>query len=33
MDGAALALVRLQSTYKLDVAQVAAGILNGVKYG
>lgn len=33
VDGAALALVRLQSTYKLDVAQVAAGILNGVKYG
>ncbi|XP_041673581.1 prolyl 4-hydroxylase subunit alpha-1 [Drosophila eugracilis] len=33
VEGAALALVRLQSTYKLDVAQVAAGILNGVKYG
>ncbi|XP_017845691.1 prolyl 4-hydroxylase subunit alpha-2 isoform X1 [Drosophila busckii] len=33
VDGAALALVRLQSTYKLDVAQVAAGILNGIKYG
>ncbi|XP_030556487.1 prolyl 4-hydroxylase subunit alpha-1 [Drosophila novamexicana] len=33
VEGAALALVRLQSTYKLDVAQVAAGILNGIKYG
>ncbi|EDX15020.1 prolyl 4-hydroxylase subunit alpha-1 isoform X1 [Drosophila simulans] len=33
VEGAALALVRLQSTYKLDVAQVAQGILNGVKYG
>ncbi|KAH8383446.1 hypothetical protein KR009_008674 [Drosophila setifemur] len=33
VEGAALALVRLQSTYKLDVAQVADGILNGVKYG
>lgn len=33
VDGSVEALVRLQETYKLDVAEVAAGILNGVKYG
>ncbi|XP_037944125.1 uncharacterized protein LOC119676931 [Teleopsis dalmanni] len=31
--GAAVALVRLQETYKLDVTEVASGILNGIKYG
>ena len=33
MFGSAMALVRLQETYQLDVSQVASGILNGVKYG
>ncbi|XP_075161943.1 uncharacterized protein LOC142234657 [Haematobia irritans] len=32
-EESALALVRLQKTYNLDVSQVASGILNGVKYG
>ncbi|XP_075148854.1 prolyl-4-hydroxylase-alpha MP [Haematobia irritans] len=33
MVGSTKALVRLQDTYNLDVAQVASGILNGMKYG
>ncbi|XP_061396348.1 prolyl 4-hydroxylase subunit alpha-2-like [Musca vetustissima] len=32
-EESALALVRLQQTYNLDVEQVASGILNGIKYG
>lgn len=32
LNGAAVALVRLQDTYKLDTAHVAQGILNGVQY-
>lgn len=32
-EESALALVRLQTTYNLDVSQVASGVLNGVKYG
>ncbi|XP_073820245.1 prolyl 4-hydroxylase subunit alpha-2-like [Musca autumnalis] len=32
-EESALALVRLQQTYNLDVGQVASGILNGIKYG
>uniref|UniRef100_A0A1I8PH27 procollagen-proline 4-dioxygenase n=1 Tax=Stomoxys calcitrans TaxID=35570 RepID=A0A1I8PH27_STOCA len=32
-EESALALVRLQKTYNLDVSHVASGILNGVKYG
>lgn len=31
--GSAVALVRLQETYQLDVAELASGILNGIKYG
>ncbi|XP_053954570.1 prolyl 4-hydroxylase subunit alpha-2 [Anastrepha ludens] len=31
--GSAVALARLQDTYKLDVAELASGILNGIKYG
>lgn len=31
--GSAVALVRLQDTYKLDIAELASGILNGIKYG
>ncbi|XP_050316542.1 prolyl 4-hydroxylase subunit alpha-2 [Bactrocera neohumeralis] len=31
--GSAVALVRLQDTYKLEVAELASGILNGIKYG
>ncbi|XP_017000620.2 prolyl 4-hydroxylase subunit alpha-2 [Drosophila takahashii] len=31
--GSAIALTRLQQTYQLDVAELASGILNGVKYG
>ncbi|XP_073817118.1 prolyl 4-hydroxylase subunit alpha-2-like [Musca autumnalis] len=33
MAGSTRALVRLQETYRLDVEQVASGILNGNKYG
>uniref|UniRef100_A0A1I8NYV7 Uncharacterized protein n=1 Tax=Stomoxys calcitrans TaxID=35570 RepID=A0A1I8NYV7_STOCA len=33
MVGSTRALMRLQQTYNLDVAQVASGILNGMKYG
>ncbi|XP_011292629.2 prolyl 4-hydroxylase subunit alpha-1 [Musca domestica] len=33
MTGSTMALVRLQETYRLDVEQVASGILNGNKYG
>lgn len=33
VEGSAVALVRLQETYSLDVSLVASGILNGVKYG
>lgn len=32
-EESALALVRLQKTYNLDISQVASGVLNGVKYG
>lgn len=32
LNGAAVALVRLQDTYKLDTAHVAQGILNGVQH-
>ncbi|KAJ8675754.1 hypothetical protein QAD02_011540 [Eretmocerus hayati] len=32
LNGAAVALMRLQDTYKLDTAQVARGVLNGVQY-
>ncbi|XP_034662923.1 prolyl 4-hydroxylase subunit alpha-1 [Drosophila subobscura] len=31
--GSAIALTRLQQTYQLDVAELASGMLNGVKYG
>ncbi|XP_030369269.1 prolyl 4-hydroxylase subunit alpha-2 [Scaptodrosophila lebanonensis] len=31
--GSALALTRLQQTYQLDVAELASGILNGIKHG
>lgn len=31
--GSAVALVRLQDTYKLEVAELASGVLNGIKYG
>ncbi|XP_017964976.1 prolyl 4-hydroxylase subunit alpha-2 isoform X1 [Drosophila navojoa] len=31
--GTTLAMTRLQQTYKLDVAELASGMLNGVKYG
>lgn len=31
--GSVIALVRLQETYQLDTSQVAAGMLNGIKYG
>lgn len=33
LNGAAVALIRLQDTYKLDTAQVARGMLNGKQYG
>ncbi|XP_055906471.1 prolyl 4-hydroxylase subunit alpha-1-like [Eupeodes corollae] len=33
LTGSAVALVRLQETYQLDVSELSAGILNGVKYG
>ncbi|XP_017470548.1 PREDICTED: prolyl 4-hydroxylase subunit alpha-2-like [Rhagoletis zephyria] len=33
IEGAAAALVRLQGTYKLDVGDLAGGVLNGMKYG
>ncbi|XP_046465061.1 prolyl 4-hydroxylase subunit alpha-1 isoform X1 [Neodiprion pinetum] len=32
LNGAAVALMRLQDTYKLDTAHVARGVLNGVQY-
>ena len=32
-EESALALVRLQKTYNLEISQVASGVLNGVKYG
>lgn len=32
LNGAAVALMRLQDTYKLETAQVARGVLNGVQY-
>lgn len=32
LNGAAVALMRLQDTYKLDTSQVARGVLNGVQY-
>ncbi|KAM7361943.1 prolyl 4-hydroxylase subunit alpha-1-like [Cochliomyia hominivorax] len=32
-EESALALVRLQQTYNLEVSQVASGVLNGIKYG
>jgi prolyl 4-hydroxylase len=32
LNGAAVALMRLQDTYKLDTASVARGELNGVQY-
>jgi prolyl 4-hydroxylase len=32
LSGAAIALMRLQDTYKLDTASVARGELNGVQY-
>ncbi|KAK0087136.1 hypothetical protein PV325_001697 [Microctonus aethiopoides] len=32
LNGAAVALMRLQDTYKLETAQVARGLLNGVQY-
>ena len=32
LSGAAVALMRLQDTYKLDTASVARGELNGVQY-
>lgn len=32
LSGAAIALVRLQDTYKLDPVEVAKGLLNGKKY-
>lgn len=32
MNGAAVALTRLQDTYKLDTSSLARGELNGVKY-
>ncbi|XP_065360119.1 prolyl 4-hydroxylase subunit alpha-2 [Calliphora vicina] len=32
-EESALALVRLQKTYNLEVSQLASGVLNGVKYG
>jgi len=32
LNGAAVALMRLQDTYKLDTSSVARGELNGVQY-
>lgn len=32
LNGAAIALIRLQDTYNLDTASVARGELNGVQY-
>jgi hypothetical protein len=32
LNGAAVALTRLQDTYKLDTASVARGELNGIQY-
>ncbi|XP_012276583.1 prolyl 4-hydroxylase subunit alpha-2 [Orussus abietinus] len=32
LNGAAVALMRLQDTYKLETAQIARGVLNGVQY-
>ncbi|XP_063988098.1 prolyl 4-hydroxylase subunit alpha-1 [Diachasmimorpha longicaudata] len=32
LNGAAVALMRLQDTYKLDTSHVARGVLNGVQY-
>lgn len=32
LSGAASALVRLQDLYRLDTAEVAQGLLNGIKY-
>lgn len=32
MNGAAVALTRLQDTYKLDTASLARGELNGIQY-
>lgn len=32
LNGAAVALTRLQDTYKLDTAEIARGEINGIKY-
>lgn len=32
LNGAAVALMRLQDTYKLDTSSVARGMLNGIQY-
>lgn len=32
LNGAAVALMRLQDTYKLDTSAVARGLINGVQY-
>lgn len=32
LNGAAIALIRLQDTYKLDTASIARGELNGIQY-
>lgn len=32
-QGASMALIRLQTTYQLQVEQFSSGILNGIKYG
>lgn len=32
LNGAAIALIRLQDTYNLDTASIARGELNGVQY-
>lgn len=33
LNGAAVALMRLQDTYNLDTSSLAKGFLNGVQYG
>lgn len=32
LNGAAVALMRLQDTYKLDTSSIARGELNGIQY-
>lgn len=32
LNGAAVALMRLQDTYKLDTSAVARGLINGIQY-